>query len=89
MALGASGTGVVGLVVRDAATLVMAGVFIGVPGAWLASRAVSSMLFGLRPADPLTLALSVAVLGAAALVATYMPARRASRVDPLVALRHD
>jgi predicted permease len=89
MALGASGKGVVGLVVRDAATLVMAGVFIGVPGAWLASRAVSSMLFGLRPADPLTLALSVAVLGAAALVATYMPARRASRVDPLVALRHD
>jgi predicted permease len=89
MALGASGKGVVGLVVRDAATLVMAGVFIGVPGAWLASRAVSSMLFGLRPADPLTLALSVAVLEAAALVATYMPARRASRVDPLVALRHD
>jgi putative ABC transport system permease protein len=57
--------------------------------AWAATRWVASLLFGLQPHDPLTIGLAVLVLLAVAVVAGYLPARRATRVDPLVALRYE
>jgi len=60
-----------------------------VPAVWIASRLVKSFLFDTQPNDPRTLALAAAVLLSAALAAGYAPARRASRIDPLVALRHE
>ncbi len=89
MALGASGSGVVALVLLNGMRLLCFGVVLGYPAASAASRAVSAMLFGLSPADPATMAGAVAALAAAAGLASYLPARRASRVDPLVVLRHD
>ena len=89
MALGARAVGVVRLVLTDGTRLVLIGVAVGLPVAWAASRGIESMLFGLRPGDPLTLAGATLVLMAAAQFASYLPARRASRVNPLVALRHD
>jgi ABC-type antimicrobial peptide transport system permease subunit len=67
----------------------MIGVLIGLPAAWAASRSVQSMLFGLQPGDPLAIGGAIAVLTAVAHAAAYLPARRAARVDPLVALRHE
>lgn len=89
MALGAHGRRVVGLVLGGAARLVAAGVLAGLPAAWAASAWVESMLFGLTPGDPAVLGGSIAVLTAAALIASYLPARRASHVNPLVVLRHE
>ena len=59
------------------------------PAAWAASRWVESMLFGLTPTDPAAIGGAIVLLIAAAQLAAYLPARRASRVDPLVALRHE
>jgi predicted permease len=91
LALGASRRDVVWLVVRDALTLVLAGMAIGIPvalaAARLASSQISGLLFGLEATDPLTIALAALALTAVALAAAYLPARRASRVDPMVALR--
>jgi ABC-type antimicrobial peptide transport system permease subunit len=89
IALGATGAGVVALVVRNGMRLLLVGVALGYPAAWIASRSVSSMLFGLQPADPVTMAAAMALLTAATLAASSLPARRASRVDPLVALKHN
>jgi putative ABC transport system permease protein len=89
MALGASDRGVVALVLLNGMRLLAGGVVLGYPAAWVASRAVASMLYGLNPADPATMAAAIAVLAGAAGLASYVPARRASRVDPLVVLRHD
>ncbi|HVT47124.1 MAG TPA: hypothetical protein VHD57_04995, partial [Vicinamibacterales bacterium] len=75
------------MVLRDAGWVVFAGILVGVPAAILAARVVSNLLFGLTPYDPLTLALSAVALTAVAFVAAIVPARRASRVDPVVALR--
>ena len=65
----------------------LAGLLVGIPGAIAASGTLSSFLYGLEPDDVVTLALSVLVLSATALVAGYFPARRAARVDPAVTLR--
>jgi ABC-type antimicrobial peptide transport system permease subunit len=89
MALGASDSGVVALVLLNGMRLLAGGVVLGYRAAWAASRAVSSMLFGLNPTDPATMAGAIGVLAAARGLASYLPARRASRVDPLVVLRHD
>ena len=75
--------------IADGARLVAIGVAVGLPAAWLASRWVRTLLFGVTPDDPAAAVSAIVVLGGAALVAAYLPARRASRTDPLVALRHE
>jgi ABC-type antimicrobial peptide transport system permease subunit len=89
MALGAQAVWVVQLVLRDGARLIAMGVALGLPAAWLASRWTESMLFGVTPMDPAAIGGALALLAAAGLVASYLPARRASRLDPLAALRHE
>jgi hypothetical protein len=65
------------------------GVLIGVPVALAASRSIQSMLFGLTATDPLVMGSAVAIMALAGVIASYVPARRASRVDPLTSLRQD
>lgn len=89
MALGASATGVVRLVVLNGARLVAIGLLVGGPAVWAASRSIAAMLFGLTPTDPIVMATASGLLIAAGGLASYLPARRAARVDPLVALRHE
>jgi len=89
MAMGAQRTQVVAMVLSDAARLVVLGIAAGLPAAFAGTRGVQSMLFGLKPTDPAAIAGAIALLGAAALAAAYLPARRASLVDPLSALRHE
>jgi ABC-type antimicrobial peptide transport system permease subunit len=89
MALGATRENVLSLVLRGALILVTAGVAAGLPVALASSRFISKMLFGIRPADPLTAAYAAGVLALAALIAAFLPARRASKVDPLTALRYE
>ena len=89
MALGAQRRRVIAMVVKGAIRLVIVGIALGLPSAWLASRWVESMLFGLTPNDPATIAAAAMTLVIAALLAAYIPARRASRVDPMTALRHE
>jgi predicted permease len=89
MALGARSTGVVWLVMRQSLVLVVIGIIVGVPAALLAARYVSTFLFGLSPADPVTVVISTGVLLSVAVLAGYLPARRASRIDPMLALRYE
>ena len=87
MALGASPSGVVGLVMRQGLTLALAGVAIGLVLAVVAVRALNSVLFEVTPWDPMAWFVAAATLFAVALLASWLPARRALRVDPVVALR--
>jgi putative ABC transport system permease protein len=89
MALGAESGDVFRLIVGNAVRLVVIGSVIGIIGALMSSRALGSLLYGVKPADPWTLAAIVVVIAGTALLASYIPARRASRVDPLVAIRYD
>lgn len=89
MALGAGRWAVTWMVLREVCVLAAVGLAIAVPTAAAASRLIESFLFGIEPDDSQTLALAAGILLAAALVATYGPARRASRLDPMVALRHE
>jgi len=89
MALGAERGAVVGMILRETAVLVVIGLAIGVPVSLGCGRFIESKLFGLKPADPLTLGAALAVMIAVAVLAGYLPARRASKVDPLVALRYE
>ena len=89
MALGASRGDVVGIIVRQTLGLLALGVAVGIVLALVAVRSAGSLLFGLRPNDPLTFAAASALLLTIALIASFLPARRASRVDPMVALRYE
>jgi predicted permease len=89
MALGASPGDVSRLVIREGMLLAGAGVLIGLAGAIALTRLLTSMLFEVKPGDPVTYAAVAVVLAVIALAASYIPARRASRVDPLVALRQE
>jgi len=89
MALGAGRKDVLILVMRQGLMPVAVGIAIGIPAALWASRVVASLLFGLSPTDPLTVAGATALLVGVAVLAGYLPARRASRVDPMTALRRD
>lgn len=88
-ALGAQRAEVLRMILRETLWLVIAGVCLGVPAALAAVRLIGHMLFGLSPDDPATLAIVVAMLFLAGIVAGYLPARRAMRVDPMVALRYE
>jgi putative ABC transport system permease protein len=89
MALGARQGSILRLVLRDSAVLLAAGIVAGMGVAFLITRFVRHLLFGLTPSDVATLALAVGVLVAVSFVATYLPARRATKVDPMVALRYE
>jgi predicted permease len=89
MALGASPGNVMGVVLRQGLKLAAIGLVLGLAGAWAASNLLSKMLFEVKPGDPLTYAGVTVLLGAVALAASYFPARRATKVDPLTALRQD
>jgi ABC-type antimicrobial peptide transport system permease subunit len=89
MALGAQRGDVLWLVLRETLVLVTIGVAIGIAMALEAVRFISSLLFGLTATDTLTIFLATSLLVAVGMVAGYLPARRASRVDPIVALRYE
>jgi macrolide transport system ATP-binding/permease protein len=89
MALGAQRGRVVWMVVREVLVLAAVGLTIGLFTAWETAHFVASFLWGMKPNDPVSMGASVALLVAAALVAGYAPAWRASRIDPMVALRHE
>jgi predicted permease len=89
MALGARPGRLIAMVVRATVQLVVLGIALGLPAAWGASQWVKSMLFGLTPTDPETIAGSAFLVTVAALMAAYLPARRAATLDPMIALRHE
>ncbi|MGB7283506.1 MAG: ABC transporter permease [Candidatus Acidiferrum sp.] len=89
LALGAQREDVVSLILREGARLVVAGVCIGVVAAFALARLMTSLLFGVTAHDPLTFAAVAALLVLVALLASYIPARRAMKVDPIVALRYE
>jgi len=89
MALGAEAVDVLKLVLRQGAALIVTGVSLGLLAALAATRVIASFLFGVSPSDPATFAGIALLLGAVALLACYIPARRATKVDPIVALRYE
>jgi predicted permease len=89
MALGAQRRGVLWMIARRALRLVAVGVALGLPLAWMASRWLRSMLFGLTATDPSVMAGAVVLLAMAGMLAAYFPARQATQVDPTIALRHE
>ncbi len=89
MALGAEQGKVVGMVMREVVTLIAIGVGVGVPAALVVTRVVKSQLYGLEAHDPWTLGLATGLLAMVACAAGYVPALRASRVDPMKALRYE
>ncbi|HEY7336071.1 MAG TPA: ABC transporter permease [Bryobacteraceae bacterium] len=89
IALGAGSRGVLKMVLLQGVRLVIAGLAVGLAGAFAASRLLGTMLFGVKPTDPLTYGAVAGLMALVALAASYIPARRAARVDPLVALRHE
>ena len=89
MALGAQRGTVVWMVLRDVLTLAVLGLAISLPAALGAPKFIESLLFGVKPGDPRAVAAAVTILLSAALAAGYLPARRASRIDPMTAVRHE
>jgi putative ABC transport system permease protein len=89
MALGAQREHVLRLVVWHGVALAIAGIAVGLAGALALTRLMSGLLYGTKPADPATFVASVLVLGLVAIVSSYIPARRAAKVEPMVALRYE
>jgi putative ABC transport system permease protein len=89
LALGAQRGDVMKLVVGQGMKLALIGVALGLPASFALTRLIKSLLFGIGSADPLAFSAAVLMLAIAALLACYIPARRAAKVDPMVALRHD
>jgi predicted permease len=89
MALGARREQIAGMILGESLLLVIAGLAIGVPSALGAARLIRSELYGLNPSDPMNMLIAVAVMVGISALAGYLPARRAMRIDPMVALRHE
>ncbi len=89
MALGALRSDVTAMILRKAATLLVAGLALGAGLSLAAASAASALLFGLKPRDPVILAIAAAVLAAVALGASYLPARRAAALDPIASLKNE
>jgi putative ABC transport system permease protein len=89
MALGATRSDLLQLVVREGMRLAVIGTVVGLVSALGLTRLLASLLYGVRPADPPTLIFVTLTLGAVAFLANYVPARRATRVDPMIALRYE
>jgi len=89
VALGAQESNILRLVVRQGMTLAIIGIAAGLAGAFALSRVMSALLFGVSSRDAVTFAAVPAILAAIALLACYIPARRAIKVDPMVALRYE
>lgn len=89
MALGSSRTGIMGLVLRQGAVMALVGIGFGLLLAWVSLRGLASLLFEVGPLDPLALTGSVALVLVVALLAAFVPARRACRLNLMTALRHD
>jgi ABC-type antimicrobial peptide transport system permease subunit len=89
MALGAERDDVVKLVIAQGSEFTLMGVTAGVLGGLAVTRYLSSLLFGVKPTDPLTFIAASLILTTVALLASYIPAQRATKVDPMVALRHE
>jgi putative ABC transport system permease protein len=89
MSLGAGRRQVLGMVLRQGMTMALIGSGFGIAGALVLSRWMTKLLYGVRPTDPLTYVSVSLLLGGIALVATFVPARRATRIDPMVALRDE
>jgi putative ABC transport system permease protein len=87
IAMGGSRSSIMGMVIREGMTLVITGVVVGLGTTLVLTRAMTALLYGVSPTDPATLAGTAVLLLAVALIACYMPARRATTVDPLAALR--
>ena len=89
MALGAGRSNLLWMVMRESLTLVVIGLAVGLGAALAATRVVASQLYGLQPHDPATVAIALSLLFAVAAFASFVPARRASQVDPMAALRYE
>jgi predicted permease len=89
MALGAGRNLILGMVLRETAIIVLAGIAVGLPAAWAATGLLKTRLFGLSPHDPWSIAMAIVATLAVTAIAGYVPARRASRVDPMIALRYE
>jgi ABC-type antimicrobial peptide transport system permease subunit len=89
MALGADRRSVRWMVLKQSLVLVVTGLAVGIPAAIGGSRFVSSLLFDINPTSPLTLTVAAGIMLSVSLIAAFVPAHRASRVDPMVALRAD
>ena len=86
LALGARPARVVRMVLGNALRMVGLGVIIGLPLAWMASRAIARLMYGVTPTDPVTIAAAVAILGSVGLASAAIPARRAAAVDPVTSI---
>jgi predicted permease len=89
MALGADRGSIIRMVLKESMVLVAVGLAIGLPASWAGAKLIANQLYGLSPSDPLSLTAAVTLLTVVAALAGYLPARKASRVNPLVALRYE
>jgi ABC-type antimicrobial peptide transport system permease subunit len=89
MALGATHGSILGMVLHEGLMLTMVGLTVGLAMGLAVGKVAGGMLYGVSPVDPISIIVTVALLGATSLLASYLPARRAARIDPMVALRYE
>jgi cell division protein FtsX len=89
MALGATHGSIIGMILREGLVLMMVGLMVGLTAGLMAAKVLARIFNGVSPIDPISIVVTVILLGAVALLASYIPARRAAKVDPMVALRYE